>query len=164
MADHPGSVFLPAVGGPRLYRGHIPDWLGCFCSGVWGCLCPHCKLTDRGPVYDSLHGMHVLNKKRSPVFLSPPNKIRTQHLRMEAWQRTGKYKPRQHNIRKIPKASSYGAPDRKTTGRGIFKMRSWELCCVSWEWITGIGGKEASVKVQAARQKDESFLCGSSWI
>lgn len=32
---------------------------------------------------------------------------------------------------KNPKASSHGAPDRKTTGRGIFKMWSWGLL---WEF------------------------------
>lgn len=40
----------------------------------------------------------------------------------------------------------------------MFKMWSWgllwELCCVSWEWFTEIGEREASLKVQAVRQKD----------
>lgn len=69
---------------------------------------------------------------------------------IEGWQQACKYKPCQHSIRKIPKASSYGAPDRKTTGRGIFKMWSWgllwEFCCVSWEWLTRRGERKRWVQ------------------
>lgn len=66
---------------------------------------------------------------------------------------------------KNPKASSYGAPDRKTTGRGIFKMWSWgllwEFCCVSWEWLTRRGEKEVSAKVQTGRQTDNGARVGA---